>query len=101
MNNLEEQQLLEVKEHEYWVEMSAQLERLHQNPDFQAVILQGYFKDKAVNSVSMLANDGVINGGHRPSVIEDLVGISSLQDHFVTIRNLGTVVTDDDDDDDE
>lgn len=92
MNNLEqkEQELLMV-ENEYWVSQAEALERLHNNPDFKKVILDGYFIDKAVNGVSMLANDATIAKGERPAVIEDLVGVSSLQDHFITIRNLGTV----------
>jgi hypothetical protein len=97
MNNLDEQQIMEI-ENDYWVDMASSLERLNQNPDFQKVILQGYFTDKAVNGVSMLAQDSVVNSGNRPAVMEDLIGVSSLQDHFITIRNLGTVSIDDDED---
>ena len=96
MNNLSDQQILEV-ENRYWVDMWASLKRLNENKDFQRVILDGYFKDKAVNGVSLLAQDGIIAGGHRSAVIEDLIAISSLEDFFVTIENLGTVPSEEDD----
>lgn len=98
MNNLtaEETKILEV-ENKYWVEMYEALERLEKNPDFQKVILDGYFKDKAINGVSLLAQDAIVRGGHRTSVMEDLIAISSLEDHFMTIKNLGSAPDFDDD----
>ena len=96
MNTLEDQQIVEV-ENQYWADMWAALERLQQNKDFQKVILEGYFKDKAVNGVSLLAQDGIVQGGHRTAVMEDLIAISSLQDHFMTIENLGTIHPDEED----
>lgn len=98
MNNLEQQELLTV-ENQYWAGMWEALSRLKENPDFQKVILEGYFKDKAVNGVSMLARDGVVRNGLRTEVMEDLIAISSLEDHFITIENLGADQGDDDDDD--
>jgi hypothetical protein len=97
MNNLNDQQLLEV-ENRYWADMWSSLERLKENKDFQRVVLEGYFKDKAVNGVSLLAQDAIVAGGHRTAVMEDLIAISSLEDFFVTIENLGTMPTDEDDD---
>jgi hypothetical protein len=94
MNNLTEDQIMEA-ENDYWVDMAESLERLHQNPDFQKVILQGYFTDKAVNGVSLLAKDSIVEAGRRSEVMEDLIAVSSLQDHFITIRNLGTVSIED------
>lgn len=88
MNNLAEKQILEV-ENKAASDMWYALERLKKNPDFQLVILQGYFVDKAVDGVSLLASDQIIKQGNRPAVIEDLIAISSLQDHFIVIENLG------------
>lgn len=96
MNNLNDQQILEV-ENQYWADMWASLERLQQNKDFQRVILDGYFKDKAVNGVSLLAQDAIVAGGHRSAVMEDLIAISSLEDFFVTVENLGSVPSEDED----
>ena len=99
MNNLSEQQILEV-ENVYWVDLWASLERLQGNKDFQRVVLEGYFKDKAINGVSLLAQDAIVTGGHRSAVMEDLIAISSLEDFFVTIENLGTIPPEDDDEND-
>lgn len=96
MNNLNEQQILEV-ENQYWADLWNSLSRLKENKDFQRVILEGYFKDKAVNGVSLLAQDAIVAGGHRSAVMEDLIAISSLEDFFVTIENLGSTPTEDDD----
>ena len=95
MNNLTEDQIMEA-ENDYWVDMAESLERLHLNSDFQKVILKGYFTDKAVNSVSLLAIDRIVASGHRSAIMYDLIGISSLQDHLITISNLGTVSDEDD-----
>lgn len=96
MNNLSNQQILEV-ENEYWASMWESLRKLRSNPDFKRVILQGYFRDKAVNGVSLLAQDAVIANGQRSAVMEDLIAISSLEDFFITIENLGSIPPEDDD----
>ena len=96
MNNLEDQEILAV-ENQYWADMNSSLERLKENKDFQRVILNGYFKDKAINGVSLLAQDHVVNNGLRPRVMEDLVAISNLEDFFITIENLGSAPTESDD----
>jgi hypothetical protein len=98
MNNLNDQDILEV-ENKYWVDMWTSLERLQSNKDFQRVVLEGYFKDKAVNGVSLLAQDAIVSNGHRSAVMEDLIAISSLQDHFISIENLGSIPSEDDDED--
>lgn len=83
-----EQEVLRV-ENLYWADMAQSLERLHNNEDFKRVILDGYFKDKAINGVSLLATDHVKRGGFRPDVMEELIAISHLQDYFITVSNLG------------
>ena len=97
MSNLEEQQILQV-ENQYWADMWASLEKLKSNKDFQRVILDGYFKDKAINGVSLLAQNAIVQGGHRTAVMEDLIAISSLEDFFMTIENMGTIPPEDDED---
>jgi hypothetical protein len=84
-------------ENEYWVTMHDALERLETNEDFKLVIKQGYFKDKAINGVSLLATDYVKKAGARGDVMEQLVAISQLEDYFATIHNLGTIPADADD----
>lgn len=90
MSTLEEKQILEV-ENQYWADMWASLQRLRDNKDFKRVILDGYFKDKAINGVSLLAQDAIIKNGLRSQVMEDLIAISKLEDFFITVENLGTI----------
>ena len=95
-----EQDILRV-ENTYWAEMAQALIRLEENADFKKVILEGYFKDKAINGVSLLATDHVKRGGFRGDIMEQLVAISQLEDYFITIKGLGTVPKETDDEDTE
>jgi hypothetical protein len=81
---------------QYMVELNNSLTRLKDNQDFKRLILEGYFKDFAVNQTSMLATDYVRKTGTRPEVMERLVAISNLQDWFITIEQLGTIPQDED-----
>ena len=91
----------EIKEYNYWVGMRQSLERLEANPDFQKVILDGYFKDKAINGVSLLASPLVKRNGSRGDVFESLVAISQLQDYFITIKDMGAEDEEGEEDEDE
>ena len=85
-----------LEEYNYYVGQKQALDRLETNPDFKKVILEGYFRDKAVNGVSLLATDYVRKNGLRAEIMENLVAISNLQDHFLTIKKMGTEPEDDD-----
>ena len=50
-------EMLETTDNSYAVEMYEALSRLHDNPDFQKVILEGYFKDEPIRITSLLATD--------------------------------------------
>lgn len=79
----------EIKEYNYNVGMKQALDRLESNPDFQKVIIEGYFNKKAVDGVSLLATDYVRANGLRPVIMESLVAISQLKDYFLTLQKLG------------
>lgn len=91
MTNQNEEIELETIEVQYWVDQKAALDRLEQNEDFQKVILDGYFKERALDQVSLLGSEYIKRNGLRPEVMELLVAISTLQDHFATIKNLGAL----------
>jgi len=80
---------LESVSREYWVDLKKSLERLEANEDFKAVVLDGYFKNKAIDGVSLLATDYIIENGLRSRVMESLVAISQLEDYFKTIKAMG------------
>lgn len=89
-----EQIELETVEAQYWHDHKEALDRLRRNPDFQLVIEEGYFKDRAVEGVSLLASDYIRQSGRRPELMEVLVAISNLKQHFLMIDNLGTIPED-------
>jgi hypothetical protein len=78
---------LETIEINHHLEMGEALNRLRNNPDFQKVILDGYCKEKALSSVSLLGVPQISEQGKRPGVMEDLVSISNLQYFFMQIDN--------------
>lgn len=88
------EQELEMVENQQWVSRWEALQRLEKNPDFINVISEGYIRDRAINGVSMLANEGVKRQGQRPDVMEMLVAVSTLQDYFRMIKNLGAIAKD-------
>lgn len=91
MSNLQDEQAqieLETVEMQHWVTMGEDLKFLKENPQFQRVIMNGYLRDKALDSVSMLADPGVLRRGERPAVMEDLVAGSNLQYFFSMIEGM-------------
>lgn len=86
---------LEMVENQQWISRYEALQRLEKNPDFINVISEGYIRDRAINGVSMLANEGVKRQGQRPDVMEMLVAVSTLQDYFRMIKNLGAIAKED------
>lgn len=85
---------LEMVEIQGWVSKYEALKRLEKNADFIMVISDGYIKEKALDSVSMLAEEGVKRQGQRGDVMEDLVAISNLQYYFRMLKNLGAIAAD-------
>lgn len=100
-NTEEVKALLEVDNRGSWVEMKESLDRLVTDPDFNKVILQGYFRDYAVEGVSLLAAEQIVRSGARPAVMERLIAISQLEDYFHTIQSMGSVPDMEDDEDEE
>ena len=90
-------EMLETTDNSHAVMMYEALSRLHDNPDFQKIILEGYFKAEPVRITSLLATDYVRREGVRPVLMEKLVAISTLEDYFQTIVQLGHVPDDDED----
>jgi len=100
MNNQKPTEELFTVDNEKYVKLNEALSRLKENEDFQTLILNGYFKDKAISSVSMLAAPYTMQTGARKDVLEQLIAISYLEDYFITIENLGAVTPDEDEDGD-
>ena len=80
----------ETVDNSYYVELLNSLKKLEKNDDFKKVILNGYLKEKVLDSVSLLANHEIKKQGYRGDVIEDLVAASNLKEYFRIIYNLGS-----------
>lgn len=85
MSNQNENVELETTEIEHFIDMGQALDRLRNNEDFKKVILDGYIKYKAADSVSLLALPAIKKRGERGDIMEDLVAISNLQFYFMFI----------------
>ncbi len=94
-NNPQTEQELETVETQYWADQFEALKRLEKNKDFQLVILEGYIKERALDQVGLLGTDYIKKAGLRAEIMESLVAISTLQDHFNTITNLGGIAEED------
>ena len=81
---------LETVDVQYWVDMLESLERLEKSPDFKKVMLDGYIREKALDSVSLLANPAIKKRNERGDVMEDLVAISNLQYYLRMIHTMGS-----------
>lgn len=90
----QENEAVEVELNQY-VELGDALLRLEKNKDFQTVILNGYMKDKVLESVSLLAHHDIKKQGLRPEVMEDLVASSNLGEYFRMIKNFYAGATQD------
>lgn len=88
-NLTEEREILTVSNN-YWVEMKQSLDRLRENADFKKVILEGYFKDRAVNGVSMLSapsSDSV----KKKELLDEMMAISNLVWYFKMLDHMGSI----------
>lgn len=95
MKNNQEPIELESRTRQLFVERAEALKRLEKNPDFILVIKEGYLKEKALNSVSLLSNEQIKKAGDRQSVIEELISISNLDQYLYDVYNLGLMIKQD------
>lgn len=90
-DNVEE---LEVIERNALVAKYEALQSLKEDKRFQVLITDGYFKEEAIRLTSMLGTEYTRQAGVRGVLMENLVAISTLEDHFATIEALGAPVED-------
>ena len=95
-NPTAEQVELEMAERTALVQKYEALQRLKENKDFQVLVLEGYLKEKAVDGVSLLGTEYVMNNNLRGKLMEELVAISRFQMYMQMIENLGAPASEDD-----
>jgi hypothetical protein len=86
-NSEQEQNELLTASLEHAIVMGEAWLRLQKNGDFKKIITNGYLKDKALASVSLLGVPQIKDQNRRGDVIEDLVSISNLQYFFRVIEH--------------
>lgn len=72
--------------------MGEALARLKDNEDFKTVIMNGYLKDKALASVSLMAVP--TQRQSRSEIIEDIISASNLQYFFAMIEQFYAAAVD-------
>lgn len=93
MSNLQDEQAqlkeleLETIVTDHHISMGEDLNWLRNTPQFKRVVMEGYLRDKALDSVSMLADPNVIKNGERALIMEDLVASSNLAYFFMMVDN--------------
>jgi len=58
------------------------LERLHQNPDFKAVILEEFFKEEASRAVMLKSDPNMFQTDQQKIVDNIIIGVGSLFQYF-------------------
>lgn len=96
INQAAENVELETIERTHMVQKYEALQRLKDNKDFQLVVLDGYLKEKAVDGVSLLGTDYILDNNLRGKLMEELVSISRFEGYMRMIENLGAPVYEDD-----
>jgi hypothetical protein len=87
MSNQDITDVVEAAELSQYVVLGEALANLERNKDFQTLILNGYMRDKVLESVSLLGHHDIKKQGLRPEVMEDLVASSNLGEYFRMVKN--------------
>lgn len=77
---------LDIRQARSLVDAEDALNRLYANKDFQAVILDGYFKEEAWRLVELKAAPAMQHEGHQRMISQAIDAIGGLQQHFNKIR---------------
>ena len=80
---------ISIEEAQSHIDLSKALERLHDNADFQKVILNNYFMYEASRAVLLKADPEMFRPGKQDEVDRVIAGIGQLRQYFLKIFNLG------------
>lgn len=62
---------------------------------FKTLVTDGYLREKAIETTSLLATNYAKQPGIRSSIFEELVAISAFEGYLSMVENLGAPVEDD------
>lgn len=74
-----------IEEAREYIERGEALERLYRNPDFQNIVVKGYFEREAVRLVHLKGDPAMRAPEHQAAIIQDMDGIAALHSHFRVI----------------
>lgn len=77
---------LEMEEARGIVEDGEALTRLSKNPDFKRIVLEGFFKERAVQLVELKAAPAMSSPERQAQILKDLDSIGGLQQYFNSIN---------------
>lgn len=90
MNNEIQQVELSIAEAEKMVKRGQAAERLSLNPDFKALVLDGYFVEEAARLVH-LSSDPTIPENIRDVVVRDLAGPGAFKRYMTAMVQMGNM----------
>lgn len=70
---------LSIEQAKEFVERGKALERLRANPDFQAIVLKGYFENEAIRLVHLKSDPNVQGAEQQAAINKDIDAIGAFQ----------------------
>jgi len=80
---------LSIEEAKRRVELAAALQRLHENKDFQKIILENYFTEESTRSVMLLSDVNTQDEHNQKQIQNVILGIGQLGQYFHKIFVFG------------
>ena len=72
------------------IELADLIEKLHRNPTFKKVILQGYYEDEAVRLVTLLSDSNMQQPEQQQLIQNAMRGIGELRSWFNGMQQRGS-----------
>ena len=70
------------------IEKGDRLDRLYQNPDFKAAILEDYFEKEPARLVGLLTDSEMQDEENQTGLRNDMLGISAMRKHFIITHRI-------------
>jgi hypothetical protein len=74
-----------IKQQEEFIELKEATERLHENEDFQKIILSGYFEKEGMRLYGLLTEPSHLKRDVIENINDKLLSIRNLKQYFLTI----------------
>jgi len=85
MNDVTKEIEINIEEAKGFINLAGQLDSLFLNPDFKAIMLEGFFKDEAVRLVHLKGDPSMQSAEKQASILREMDGIGTLKGYFSVI----------------